>query len=105
MRKTSRPGKSAQHVKRGPARTTNRSHGISRRQFLTVAGAVAAGTAGATQGLMFGLRRTPMGTALAAAAAQTGGTLVYAVDQPVTKLDPNLDSHRVNQIVFFQIFD
>ena len=43
--------------------------------------------------------------ALGAEAARAGGTLMYALDQPPNRLDPNLSGQRTAQIVMFQMFD
>jgi peptide/nickel transport system substrate-binding protein len=106
MGNTSRPTVPVTQKTDRPAVRNNRFRGvISRRELLTTAAAITAGTAGAVRGIFAGLQQAPMNVAFAAAAPRSGGSLVYAIDQPVTTLDANLDGHRLNQVVFFQIFD
>jgi peptide/nickel transport system substrate-binding protein len=97
MGSTSRVTRSGGHDERRLVSGNDARRSISRRRFLTTAAAAAAGSVAAVRGVT--------ARSVFAAAAQTGGTLVYAVDQPITKLDPNLDAHRTNEIVFYQIFD
>ncbi len=101
MRGRSGPARTGEHENNGPAQAGGR-HRVSRRRFLTTAAVLGAGVAG--RGALSN-RLGATGNRVFAITPRTGGALVYAVDQPITKLDPNLDAHRVNEIVFYQIFD